>query len=149
MRNWNWGVFVEASGAIAIIAGLVFVGLQMRQEQAISIAELQQELIASRIALSELESSHADLLIKANSGEALTATEESQHAAPHLAEVILHRLGHVDEHQKMQRLRFGWLEAQNLLLVMKDGKTYKNLLVDPSHEAFRGAPQPAGHSWSM
>lgn len=41
------------------------------------------------------------------------------------------------------------LEEQNLLLVMKDGKTYKNLLVDPSHEAFRGAPQPAGHSWSM
>ena len=41
------------------------------------------------------------------------------------------------------------LEEQNLQLVMKDGKVYKNLLVDPTHESFRGAPQPSGHSFSM
>ena len=41
------------------------------------------------------------------------------------------------------------LEEQNLKLVMKDGKVYKNLLVDPSHVSFRPAPAPAGHSFNM
>ena len=41
------------------------------------------------------------------------------------------------------------LEEENLRLVMKDGKVYKNLLVDPTHESFRGAPQPSGHSFNM
>lgn len=41
------------------------------------------------------------------------------------------------------------LKEQNLWVVIKDGKVYKNLLVDPSHESFRGAPKPAGHSFNM
>ena len=41
------------------------------------------------------------------------------------------------------------LEEQNLQLIIKDGKVYKNLLVDAQHEAFRGAPQPSGHSFGM
>ncbi|UCH74434.1 MAG: hypothetical protein JSU82_00820 [Rhodospirillales bacterium] len=41
------------------------------------------------------------------------------------------------------------LEEQNLKMVMKDGKVYKNLLVDPTHEAFRAAPAPAGHSFNL
>ncbi len=40
-------------------------------------------------------------------------------------------------------------KEQNLKMVMKDGKVYKNLLVDPTHESFRAAPAPAGHSFSM
>jgi imidazolonepropionase-like amidohydrolase len=41
------------------------------------------------------------------------------------------------------------LEETNLLFIMKDGKSYKNLLVDPTHESYRGSLQPSGHSWSM
>jgi imidazolonepropionase-like amidohydrolase len=41
------------------------------------------------------------------------------------------------------------LEHDNLLLIMKDGKLYKNLTVDPSHESFRGGLAPSGYSWSM
>jgi len=41
------------------------------------------------------------------------------------------------------------LKEENLKLVMKDGKVYKNLLVDAEHESFRGAPAPAGHSFNM
>jgi imidazolonepropionase-like amidohydrolase len=41
------------------------------------------------------------------------------------------------------------LKEPNLKLVMKDGKVYKNLLVNPKHESFRAAPAPAGHSFSM
>jgi hypothetical protein len=41
------------------------------------------------------------------------------------------------------------LKEENLRLVMKDGKVYKNLLVDAQHESFRGAPAPSGHSFNM
>jgi len=41
------------------------------------------------------------------------------------------------------------LEADNLLFVMKDGKAFKNLLVPPTHESFRGGLAPSGFSWSM
>jgi imidazolonepropionase-like amidohydrolase len=41
------------------------------------------------------------------------------------------------------------LEVNNLLFIMKDGRSYKNLLVDPTHKSFRGGVKPSGHSWSM
>lgn len=41
------------------------------------------------------------------------------------------------------------LKEQNLQLIIKDGKVYKNLLVDAQHESFRGAAQPSGHSFNM
>jgi len=41
------------------------------------------------------------------------------------------------------------LEADNLKMVMKEGKVYKNLLVDPEHTSFRGGVVPAGHSFGM
>lgn len=41
------------------------------------------------------------------------------------------------------------LEADNLQMVMKGGKVYKNLLVDPTHESYRGEAKPAGHSWGL
>jgi imidazolonepropionase-like amidohydrolase len=41
------------------------------------------------------------------------------------------------------------LKEENLVLIMKDGKTYKNLLVPPSHESYQGGVKPAGHSFTM
>jgi imidazolonepropionase-like amidohydrolase len=41
------------------------------------------------------------------------------------------------------------LKKDNLRLIMKDGKLFKNLLVPPTHESFRGGVNPVGHSWSM
>ena len=41
------------------------------------------------------------------------------------------------------------LKESNLKMVMKDGKVYKNLLVDPTHESFRPPAAPSGHSFSM
>ncbi len=41
------------------------------------------------------------------------------------------------------------LKEGNLLFIMKDGTSYKNLLVPPTHESFRGGVKAAGHSWSM
>jgi imidazolonepropionase-like amidohydrolase len=41
------------------------------------------------------------------------------------------------------------VEPDNLLLIMKDGKLYKNLTVEPGHESFRGGVAPSAFSWSM
>jgi imidazolonepropionase-like amidohydrolase len=41
------------------------------------------------------------------------------------------------------------LEADNLKMVMKGGKVYKNLLVPSTHETYRGGAAPSGHSFSM
>ena len=76
MQNVNWRMVVEASSALAILAGLVFVGLQMRQDQAISTAELQQEMISSRLSLSELSVNTSELLQRANAGDELSESEK-------------------------------------------------------------------------
>jgi len=41
------------------------------------------------------------------------------------------------------------LEEENLRVIMKDGKLYKNLTVDPTHGSYRGGLQPSGHSFNM
>lgn len=41
------------------------------------------------------------------------------------------------------------LKEENLVFIMKDGKSYKNLLVPSEHESFRGGMVQSGHSWSM
>jgi len=67
---------VELVGVAAIVASLVFVGLQMQQTQQIA---LTQNLIASYETKAEIASemnTHAALWVKANSGKALTEEEE-------------------------------------------------------------------------
>jgi imidazolonepropionase-like amidohydrolase len=41
------------------------------------------------------------------------------------------------------------LEQDNLRLVMKDGKVYKNLTVPPTDESYRGNLRPSGHSFDL
>jgi len=71
----NWKDVVEIVGIAAIIASLIFVGLQLRQEQQIAISEIEQadEGSSTRIDLAIVE--NADLWLKANNGEILTGRE--------------------------------------------------------------------------
>lgn len=41
------------------------------------------------------------------------------------------------------------IEEENLLFIMKDGVSFKNLLVPAEHDSYRGGLKPSGHSWSM
>jgi imidazolonepropionase-like amidohydrolase len=41
------------------------------------------------------------------------------------------------------------LEQDNLRLIMKDGKVYKNLTVPPTDESYRGNLRPSGHSFDL
>ena len=39
------------------------------------------------------------------------------------------------------------LDEKNLLFIMKDGNAFKNLLVDPTDESYRGSLKPRGYNW--
>ena len=65
------------SGAIAaIVASLVFVGVELRQSQRIAFAEQEGSQIADLQAMSALVSSHSTLIAKLNNEEPVSAEEQ-------------------------------------------------------------------------
>ena len=104
MKTMNWKGLVEGVGISALIASLVFVGLQVRQSQEIAIAETFLSILSSEIEVLNSRSAYADIWAKANNGEELTDAE-----AVVFADLIagfsqksqrsrsqLYRLGHTD-----------------------------------------------------
>jgi hypothetical protein len=75
MQNPGWKSIAEGLGIAAIVASLIFVGLQMRQSQEIAIAETYMSILSSEIAVRNAVSEHADLWKKANSGAELDEAE--------------------------------------------------------------------------
>ena len=75
MQNLGWKGIAEALGIAAIVASLIFVGLQMRQSQEIAIAETYMTILSSEIEVRNAVSEHADLWKKANSGAELNEVE--------------------------------------------------------------------------
>ena len=76
MKGANWKDTVELVGIGAIVASLIFVGLQMRQEQEIARAQALGDYIAGRIDYLLGMTEYSDILVKANSGAQLDAVEE-------------------------------------------------------------------------
>jgi hypothetical protein len=72
----NWREIAELVGIGAIVASLIFVGLQLRQDRQAAFSEIRQNsssvFAEVQIAIAE----HADTLAKANSGEQLSESEE-------------------------------------------------------------------------
>ncbi len=75
MKSMNWKDVAELGGAAAIVASLIFVGMEMRQSQRIAFGEQQGAGIIERIALNEATARNADLLLKANSDTDLSPSE--------------------------------------------------------------------------
>jgi len=75
VQNLGWKGIAEALGIAAIVASLIFVGLQMRQSQEIAIAETYMSILSSEIEVRNAVSEHADLWKKANSGAELDEVE--------------------------------------------------------------------------
>ncbi len=68
--------WIQVIGIFALVASLIFVGLQMRQAQRISFAEQQGALIGDQTAVDALMTASADLIIKLNTEAELSAAEE-------------------------------------------------------------------------
>ena len=75
MKKTNWRNAAELIGIAAIVASLIFVGLQLKQSDEIALAEALENVTAIGIEERALIAAHADTWQKACLGEQLTEQE--------------------------------------------------------------------------
>jgi len=75
MKSANWKEIAELLGIAAIVASLVFVGLQMKQEQELAYAEAMQSIYANNLERKDQMNQHMAVWLKGNSGAELAAVE--------------------------------------------------------------------------
>ena len=75
MNVSNWKDTAELFGIGAIVASLVFVGFQMRQDREIARAEAMGEYIATGLDFNLEVPDYSEILVKGNAGETLTPVE--------------------------------------------------------------------------
>ena len=68
----------ELIGIVAIVASLIFVGLQMRQEQRIALAEAFNSTLMSRFELAEAFKDDIDIWLAGSSGQELSDEERAK-----------------------------------------------------------------------
>lgn len=71
MKSASWKDIAELTGIAAIVASLVFVGMQMKQSQQLALAESVQLMRANGIEQGALQAAHIDIWMRGNSGEEL------------------------------------------------------------------------------
>ena len=76
MKTSNWRESAELIGIVAIIASLIFLGLQIRQTQAIATSEMNAGALITTLEESNAIIENAEIWAKGNAGEDLTAIEE-------------------------------------------------------------------------
>ena len=69
MSTPNWKGTAEFVGVIAIVGSLIFVGLQIKQEQEIALAEINLSLLASGIELNIAIGENAEVWAIGNAGK--------------------------------------------------------------------------------
>jgi hypothetical protein len=75
MNKTNWKDTAELIGIAAIVASLVFVGIQMKQSQDIAIGDGFISVMFANIEINDQLNEHADIWIRGSAGEELTETE--------------------------------------------------------------------------
>ncbi len=75
MKSVNWKDAAESVGMAAIVASLIFVGLQMRQAQDIAWAESGWNVVLSEIEVQRPIYEFPDIWAKGNAGEELNPSE--------------------------------------------------------------------------
>lgn len=75
MKSTNWKDVAELVGIAAIVASLIFVGLQMRQAQDIADSERYQLDLSNLIAINNAINENADIWVRGTSGEELGEAE--------------------------------------------------------------------------
>ena len=73
--NKNWRSVAELIGMVALIVSLLFVGLQMRQTNDIAYMDLDMAIVGIMAETSDVVASNADVWVKGNAGDELTAAE--------------------------------------------------------------------------
>jgi len=81
LRNENWKETAELVGIAAIVASLVFVGFQLRQEHKIARSEVWSERNLIRAELASLVTSNSEVWVKGLQGADLVDAEKARFAA--------------------------------------------------------------------
>jgi len=76
MKPENWKGAAELVGIGAIVASLIFVGLELRQSRVIALSEIRVMNEANVIAVNDAFIEDADIWTRGNSGEELTAADQ-------------------------------------------------------------------------
>ena len=80
-RPANWKDIAEFVGIAAIVGSLIFVGLQMRQEQNIAVVDTFGTVLESNDIALTLISAHTDIWERGLQGDELTSSEEIEFSA--------------------------------------------------------------------
>jgi len=75
LKPTNWKGTAELIGIGAIVASLVFVGLQLRQDREVALGQIDQSALQAMIELDSTMAEHADVWAKARNGSDLTESE--------------------------------------------------------------------------
>ena len=75
MQKINWKFVAEAIGISAIVASLIFVGLQIRQDQRVAAAQVNMSLLEVTPSINSTKTEHADVWVKARNSQDLSETE--------------------------------------------------------------------------
>ena len=76
-NNLSWRNVVEFVGLVALVVSLVFVGLQMRQTNDLAYMELDTTMVGIMAETADLVAENADVWVKGNAGETLSAAESA------------------------------------------------------------------------
>lgn len=77
VKSPSWKDFLELIGITAIVASLIFVGLQLQQSQAIAGSELAAKLLTDDMEWINLVNQNRDVWIRGNRGDNLNEVETS------------------------------------------------------------------------
>ena len=75
MKNTDWKATAELIGIAAIVASLVFVGMQMEQSQQLAFAESALSMRANSLEQGGLEAEYVDIWVRGNADVELTDIE--------------------------------------------------------------------------
>jgi hypothetical protein len=75
MKKAHWKETAELIGIVAIVASLIFVGFQLKQDRDVAFAESAQSLESSAADLNALLAEHAAVWVKARNEEKLSEAE--------------------------------------------------------------------------
>jgi len=67
--------WMQVIGIFAVVASLIFVGLQMKQAQDIALSQYNIDNLANKFTLSDKINAHSDIWLRGNAGEDLEESE--------------------------------------------------------------------------
>ena len=119
MRSPDWKETAELIGLFAILASLIFVAMQLQQQEELLDLEMRNSMVSNYIAVNEKIIDNADIWVRGNAGEDLNAEESA------IYEILLTNFN--DYHFQLSgTFRELWPEDEEQVLAMYAGFLARN-----------------------